>query len=185
MKTDFLKELGLEKEVIDKIMAENGKDIDAEQKKLTKAEGERDNYKAQLDTATDKLEEFKDVDPKELESTIETLKDDLKKKDDEYATKESDRIFAESINQSIRDAGGKNEKAVLSMLDIESLKASKNQTEDIKKALDTVKESDAYLFGENEPINNPVVAPTGGAGNADSRLTTMRSVMGLPAEETK
>ena len=28
MKTDFLKELGLEKDVIDKIMAENGKDIE-------------------------------------------------------------------------------------------------------------------------------------------------------------
>ena len=33
MKTDFLKGLNLSQEVIDKIMAENGKDIAAEQKK--------------------------------------------------------------------------------------------------------------------------------------------------------
>ena len=41
MKTDFLKGLGLEQDVIDKIMAENGKDIAAEKAKTTKAEGER------------------------------------------------------------------------------------------------------------------------------------------------
>ncbi len=33
MKTEFLKELGLEQEQIDKIMAENGKDIAAEKAK--------------------------------------------------------------------------------------------------------------------------------------------------------
>ena len=48
MKTEFLKGLGLEQDVIDKIMAENGKDIAAEKAKTTKAEGERDNYKLSL-----------------------------------------------------------------------------------------------------------------------------------------
>ncbi len=36
MKTDFLKGLNLSQEVIDKIMAENGEDISAEQKKAEK-----------------------------------------------------------------------------------------------------------------------------------------------------
>ena len=36
MKTEFLKSLNLSQEVIDKIMAENGKDIAAEQKKADK-----------------------------------------------------------------------------------------------------------------------------------------------------
>ena len=43
MKTEFLKELGLEQDAIDKIMAENGKDVEAEKAKTKKAEGERDN----------------------------------------------------------------------------------------------------------------------------------------------
>jgi hypothetical protein len=34
MKREFLEELGVEKEVIDKIMAENGKDINAEKSKV-------------------------------------------------------------------------------------------------------------------------------------------------------
>ena len=61
MKTEFLKGLGLEQDAIDKIMAENGKDIAAEKAKTTKAEGERDKYKSQLETATESLEKFKDV----------------------------------------------------------------------------------------------------------------------------
>lgn len=73
----FLKELGLEKEVFDKIMAENGKDIEAEQRKVTKVEDERDNYKEQLDTASEKLDQFKEVKPEELQATIDQLKQDI------------------------------------------------------------------------------------------------------------
>ena len=44
MKRKFLEDMGLSKEQVDNIMAENGKDIEA-------IKTERDNYKTQLDTA--------------------------------------------------------------------------------------------------------------------------------------
>ena len=47
MKREFLEGLGLEKEVIDKVMAENGKDIEAEKTKTKNAEADRDRYKEQ------------------------------------------------------------------------------------------------------------------------------------------
>ena len=50
MKTDFLKGLNLSQEVIDKIMAENGKDIAAEQKKAEKITQERDSYKLKAES---------------------------------------------------------------------------------------------------------------------------------------
>lgn len=181
MKTEFLKGFGLEQDVIDKIMAENGKDIAAEKAKTTKAEGERDNYKTQLDTATEQLGKLGDVKPEDVQTTIKQLQDDLKAKDDEYAAKEADRIFKDTVKEAIKAAGGRNEKAVMALLDMEALKTSKDQTEDIKKALDTAKESDAYLFGVDEPINNPVL-PTNGGGGGDS-LSAMRVAMGLPAEK--
>ncbi|MBE6857384.1 MAG: hypothetical protein IJO99_02760 [Ruminococcus sp.] len=43
MQRKFLEDLGLEKDVIDKIMTENGNDINNAKKKL---EAERDNYKS-------------------------------------------------------------------------------------------------------------------------------------------
>lgn len=182
MKTDFLKGLGLEQDVIDKIMAENGKDIAAEKAKTAKAEGERDNYKSQLETATESLEKFKDVDPTAMQGEIDKLNQQLKDKDAEYAAKEADRIFSDTIKEAIKTAGGRNEKAVMAMLDMDALKESKNQSEDIKKALETVKESDAYLFCSDEPFKN-AVGVTGGSGTGGDNFSAIRAAMGLPAEK--
>lgn len=183
MKAEFLKGLGLEQDVVDKIMAENGKDVAAEQAKTTKAEGERDNYKDQLATATEYLEKFKDVDPAAMQSEIENLNKQLKDKDEEYAAKEADRIFSDTVKEAIKSAGGRNEKAVMAMLDMDALKASKNQSEDIKKALEAVKESDAYLFGSDEPFMNAVGATGGSADVGGDNLSAIRAAMGLPTNK--
>ena len=183
MKAEFLKGLGLEQDVVDKIMAENGKDVAAEQAKTTKAEGERDNYKDQLATATESLEKFKDVDPAAMQSEIENLNKQLKDKDEEYAAKEADRIFSDTVKEAIKSAGGRNEKAVMAMLDMDALKASKNQSVDIKKALEAVKESDAYLFGSDEPFMNAVGATGGSADVGGDNLSAIRAAMGLPTNK--
>lgn len=184
MKTEFLKGLGLEQDAIDKIMAENGKDIQAEKAKTAAAEGERDNYKTQLDTAKEALTKFDGVNIDDLKGQIEKLQNDLKAKDDEYAAKEAERQFSDSVKDAIKTAGGRNSKAIMAMLDLETLKASKDQSKDIKSAIDAVKESDSYLFGSNEPINNPVGRTGGGAGG-DKNLNALRAAMGLPDEAKK
>lgn len=183
MKTDFLKELGLDQETVNKIMAENGKDIAAEQAKTAKAEGERDNYKDQLATATASLDKFKDVDPEAMQGEIDKLTQKLKDKDTEYAAKEADRLFSETLKEAIKAAGGRNEKSVMALLDVDALKASKDQSTDIKKALEAVKESDAYLFGADEPFLNPV-GPTGGTGGTGGdAMASIRAAMGLPEKK--
>lgn len=183
MKTEFLKELGLEQDVINKIMEENGKDIAGEQEKTRKAQGERDNYKEQLGTATASLEKFKDVDPAAMQGEIDKLNQQLKDKDAEYAAKEADRIFSDTLKEAIKTAGGRNAKSVMALLDVDALKASKDQSEDIKKALEKVKESDAYLFGADEPFLNPV-GPTGGTGGeGGDSMAAIRAAMGLPAKK--
>lgn len=183
MKTEFLKSLGLEQDVIDKIMAENGKDIAAEKAKTTKAESESDSYKEQLDTATSSLEKFKDIDPAAMQSEIAKLNQQIKDQQAAFDAKEADRVFNDAVKSAIKEAGGRNEKAVMAMLDMDALKASKNQTEDIKKALETVKESDAYLFGSDEPFKNPVGATGGGIDVGGNNMSAIRAAMGLPAEK--
>lgn len=183
MKTEFLKSLGLEQDVIDKIMAENGKDIAAEKAKTTKAESERDSYKEQLDTATSSLEKFKDIDPAAMQSEIAKLNQQIKDQQAAFDAKEADRVFNDAVKSAIKEAGGRNEKAVMAMLDMDALKVSKNQSEDIKKALETVKESDAYLFGSDEPFKNPVGATGGGIDVGGDNMSAIRAAMGLPVEK--
>lgn len=181
---EILKEFGLEipadkKADFDKLWKENYRTKSEYDNAISK----RDEYKSSLDTVNEKLKEFDGVDVADLESQITKLQGDLEEKDAEYAKKEADRLFNDTLSEAIKDAGGRNAKAVKALLNIDELKASKNQSEDIKKALDVVKESDAYLFGADEPLNN-IVGPTGGSGGtgADS-LASIRAAMGLPAEK--
>lgn len=186
---EILKEYGLEvpedkKADFDKAWKENYRTISDYDKVVS----QRDNYKTSLDDVNAQLEEFKDVDVKDLQGQITKLQGDLKAKDDEYAAKEADRMFMDSVKEAVKTAGGRNEKAVIAMLDIDALKKSKNQSDDIKTALENVKKSDGYLFGVDEPINNPVggTGGTGGAGGADiggDDVAALRAAMGLPEKK--
>ena len=176
---DILKEFGLEvpaerKADFDKLWKENYRTKSEYDNAVTK----RDEYKTSLDDVNAKLKEFEGVDVNDLKGQISKLQDDIAAKDAEYARRETERQFNDSLDKAITENGGRNTKAVRALLDIESLMQSKNQTEDIKKALEAAKASDAYLFGSNEPVNNPEL-PGGGDIGADD-MSAIRAAMGLP-----
>lgn len=176
---DILKEFGLEvpaerKADFDKLWKENYRTKSEYDNAVTK----RDEYKTSLDDVNAKLKEFEGVDVNDLKGQISKLQDDIAAKDSEYARRETERQFNDSLDKAITENGGRNTKAVRALLDIESLMQSKNQTEDIKKALEAAKASDAYLFGSNEPVNNPVLPGGGDIGGDD--MSAIRAAMGLP-----
>lgn len=160
MKTEELKAKGLTEEQISFVMEENGKDVNAVKSKL---EAERDNYKEQLTTAKNALKEFEGVDVKELNGKIAQLTADLTRKDDEYRQKLADMEFEGVLNDAIRSSSARDAVSVRANLDLAALKASKNQAEDIKSAIEKVKTEKSFLFGSDEPILNPV-APQSGSG---------------------
>lgn len=146
------------------------------------AAAKRDEYKTSLDTVNEKLKEFEGIDVADLKGQIEKLQGALKAKDDEYAAKEADRAFDDALSEAIKTAGGRNAKSIKALLNVEELKSSKNQSEDIKKALEAVKASDNYLFGSDEPFLNPLGA-TGGAPTGGDNMAAMRAAMGLPEKK--
>lgn len=168
MKREFLEGLGLEKDIIDQIMTENGNDINREKAKA-------DEYKSQLDTAKETLKSFEGVDVKDLQGQITKLNSDLAAKDTEYQAKIADMEFSSTLDAAITGSKAKNVKAVRALLDIDTLKASKNQSEDIKKAIEEVKTANDYLF---EGTNIP-----GGGGNPPGGtvddMAAVRAAMGL------
>jgi DNA repair exonuclease SbcCD ATPase subunit len=183
MKKEDLVALGLSEEQIAEIQKLNGKDIAKEQEKIARIEAERDNYKSQLDTAHEALKKFEGIDVDKLQGEIQKLQKDLQDAETKHQADLADRDFNVLLDSQINALGAKNAKAVKALLDIDALKGSKNQIEDIKKALEAVKTENDYLFGSTEPINNPV-RPTGGTPPAgDANLATMRAIMGLPPEK--
>ena len=156
-KTETLKEKGLTQEQIDYIMAEAGKQVNS----LT---AERDGYKNQLATAQASLKAMEGIDAAGLQTKINELYEQMKGKDAEIEKIKSDYAFDAAVKAAIRKASGKNERAIMALLDVDGLKASKNQTQDIDAALAAVKKDNDYLFGSSAPVPR-VVSSTSGINN--------------------
>lgn len=139
MKTEFLKGLGLSQEVIDKIMAENGKDIEAEQKKTSKAEQERDGYRESADDWKQKAEDAK----AEADQKIQSMQ------------------FDYAISDAITGAKAKNAKAVKALLNMDSLKFNDGEIIGLDKQIETLKSENDYLFESDKPAPK-IVKGTGG-----------------------
>ena len=188
---EIMKEYELEvpedkKKDFEKAVLENYKtvsDYETQAEKLKTAEGK-------VETLTGSLEKFKDVNVDELNRTINTLKTDLANKDQELKDKLADRDFNDLLKDSIATAKGRNATAITACLDVETLKASKNQKEDIAAALKALSEREdcKMLFGEPEPdiigVGNPIGTVTK-SGSQTGATDAMRSIMGLPPVNTK
>jgi murein L,D-transpeptidase YcbB/YkuD len=162
----------------DKAVLDNYKTV-AEAEKLRTA---RDNYKSQLDDATQKLEGFKGVNVEELQGKISALTDDLASQKAAFDKQLADRDFDDMLNTAITGSKAKNVKAVRALLDLEAIKASKNQSADIEAALKKVKEENDYLFTSDEPIDNGQFVGRSGSGSGGSSDDALRAIMGLSPE---
>ena len=154
-------------------------DIGNAKKKL---EAERDNLSAQLQTAKDALKGFEGVDVNELNTKIKNLTDDLTQKEKDYQAKISQMEFSNKLDGLLAKSGAKNSKAVKALLDLETLRSSKNQDADLQSAIEKCKEENDYLFGSDEPFFNPVSA-SGGTGGSKNTLSGMRAALGLKNEQ--
>lgn len=187
MKREFLENLKvgdapLSKEIIDAIMQENGRDIEAAKKPYA----DYDSIKEQLKTATEGLKAFEGVDIKDLQGQIATLQGKLDTQKAEHEAKLADMAFDGVLKDAITAAKGRNTKAIQALLDVDKLKASKDQSADIKAALDKLKEDNGYLFESDE--TPPPYAPGTGTNGAGGNLTggdALRAAFGLSTGDKK
>lgn len=151
MKREFLQnfkvgDTPLPKEIVDAIMDENGKDIEAAKKPYA----DYDTIKSQLETARTTLKGFEGQD-------IETVRKSAADWEEKYNTALSDSKnkiaemeFKHSLEGAITAKKGRNAKAIIANLDVEALKKSKNREADINTALDELAKESSYLFESNE-----------------------------------
>ncbi len=184
MTTEFLQNFkigdqSMPKEVITAILAENGRDIEAAKKPFSDYEAIKDRLK----TAEDGLKAFEGVDVSQLQGEIDKLKGDLAKKDSDWQEKLAGMAFDGRIKEAITAAKGRNAKAIAALLDVDTLRTSKNQEADIKSALDNLKKENAYLFDTDTP---PGYASGTGTQQGGTKYTAaenaIRAAAGLKAE---
>lgn len=162
----------LPKEVVDAILAENGRDV-----------AELDSIKDQLQTAKDGLKAFEGVDVQQLQGQITQLQNDLTAKENAHQAQLADMTFDHALEKAITGANGRNAKAIRALLDVETLKGSKNQKADIKTALDGLKKDNSYLFDDGQ-VPPPYSAGAGTAGTGGSNTGFNFGFTGVRAHET-
>ena len=172
MKTEFLKSLNLSQEVIDKIMAENGKDIAVEQKKAEKVIQERDSYKlkaesleTQVNDANTEIQKFKDMDIDGIKKAADDWKETAEK-----AKADADKQISQmKFDYALSAAKAKNAKAVKALLDMDGLKFNDGKIVGLDEQLAQIKADNDYLFESDEPAPEFVKGTNGGSGSVGGK----------------
>ena len=157
MKREFLKSLELSDEVIDKIMAENGNDINGLKAKQTELESQINDYRAQVLERDKQLETLKKSagDSESLKEQINKLQEDNRKASEAYEAKIAQMSIDNAVEVALLSAKAKNAKAVKALLDLTDAKLDGDIVKGLDKQIEKLKESDAYLFdGEAKPAIN-------------------------------
>ena len=127
MKREFLQglqvgESPLPKEIIDAIMAENGRDIEAVKARYAEQEGAAGAWEEKYNQA------------------IAAHRQEL-----------SNVVFSHNLEKAIFAARGRNAKAITALLDVDALKASEDQQTALAQAVQQLKQECAYLFQTETP----------------------------------
>ena len=146
MKREYLKSLELSEEIIDKIMDENGKDVEAVKNKYA----DYDNIKVQLKEANKQIENFKNMDIDKIKKAA----DDWKKKFDksEQTHKEqNDKLKKETaIKTAIADKA-QDIDIVAKLFDMDKITVDEDgKVSGVDEQLTAMQESKKFLFKTNE-----------------------------------
>ena len=175
MNREFLEGLGLEKETIDKVMAEHGKTVNDTKGNLDTVTTERDDLKQQLVDRDAQLNDLSDKvkDSEELTDEIDRLKEVNQTSTTELQEKINQQAFDFSLEKALTGAKVRNPKAVKALLDTEKIKLDGETLLNLDDQLTGLKESDPYLFEEEqkeEPKPTPTIVTPGnpdGGSNPD------------------
>ena len=168
MKREFLQEFrvgeqALPKEVIDAIMAENGRDI----QKVKGSFADYEDMKAELSRLRQ---------DQSFEEAARAWEEKYNLALSDHKAQIAQMTFEKALGEGIVKAKGRNAKAITALLDVDALKASENQARAIEEALETLKRDSRYLFEGDVPP--PYARGTGAySGAEDKRPTTLAGAL--------
>ena len=159
MKRDFLEGLNLDADVIDKIMAENGKDVQREKAKYA----DYDDLKTQLEAANKTIEKLQ----KDSAAKIAAMERSAKVKDYLSGKKFVNDITREAIASKMGEVLGADESKGKNLDDIFA---------------EITKDKADILKDETQPTP-PIVPPMSGKNGKSDDDAQARAVMGLPPKK--
>jgi len=185
MKTEFLKELGLTEEQIKSIMAENGKDVEAEKEKIKATTTELEGTKTQLKEANSTITELKknNVDNEGLQTKVKEYEDTIKTQKADYEAKVRNLTLDSAIEKTLTGAKAKHTDLLSTKIDREKLVVSEDgKVTGLDEQLKGLKETYKDLFEEKISGATPANPESGSKGN-NTYEALMANADNMSAEE--
>lgn len=179
MKRDFLEALGLEKETVDKIMAENGADLEREKAKTTQAKADLADTQGKLTEATTELEALKksNGDIATVQKQLTDLQDKYDKDTGDLRSQLADRDYTDAIGRSIAGKGLKfssksAQRAFEAALKEKKLELKDGELDGLDDFIKAQKEADPDAFAPDKALPRIIIGGVGGGNSAPSKPTS-------------
>jgi predicted RNase H-like nuclease (RuvC/YqgF family) len=186
MNREFLKNAGVPDEAIDKVMAEYGKDIQAEKDKAAKAASDLTEANKTIETYKTQVEELKktagdnaDV-AKQLKDLQDKIAEDKRLADEKAADEQLTNTIKAAIPKDRKFVNEYTEAAYISQIKAELGKAE-NKGKGIGEIFDVLTKDKAGIF--ESPNKAESMAGFGGAEIKDVDDAKIRRIMGLPVNK--
>lgn len=188
MKREELKELGLDGDIIDKVMALHGRDTEAGKAELAKLTEERDAVKAELDAHKETVKKLEEAgaNAEAVKAELEALKKKVAEDAEKAQQAKSFDDFRELVKSAMGDRQFINDYTADSIVrELYSMRQDpKNTNKGVKDMLDELTKDKADLF--KNPNTPPDMAGMGNPANQDDGGVSediMRQAMGLPPKK--
>lgn len=173
MKREFLKELGIEDELIDKVMAEHGKTVETHKAATAEKSAALETANATIKDLQDAVKKFDGVDLAALNQQITDLQT-------KYDTDIAAAKLGGALETALVSAKAKNNKAVKALLDMEKITLDGDTLKGLDEQIKALSESDPYLFDLEDGTKSKVDSgkPHGGSAGA-TESAALRAAFGL------
>jgi membrane protein involved in colicin uptake len=159
MKREFLEELKLEKDVIDKIMAENGKDIEKYKSESETLKVTNEQQKTQLEAANEQIESFKSMDVEAIKKSADEYKKKFEEAEKNHKA-ELDKIAynsaAEKFIDSLKPKDNLSKSAILAEFAKKEFKLDGDSFQGAKEWAEQFKKDNAAHFADGKDDTTPV-----------------------------
>ena len=151
MDRNFLNDLGLEKEIVDKIFAEYGKELNPLKQENEKYKQELENTKQELDKANEVLKGFDGVNVSDLNKQIEEYKNSIKTMRADNEAKIKAMIIDNAINSKFNAVPEKYRNLLKKQVDKSKIVVDKdNNLTGLEEQFNTLKEQYNDLFASEQ-----------------------------------
>lgn len=182
MQREFLKNLGLSDEAIDKVMAENGKDVNDIKTQLNTAETERESYKSQVEERDTQISQLKtnNTDNAELQKQLTDLQSQIQTKDSDATQQLSAAKKEFAVKLALKDSGTVNSDILFGQVNMDNVVIQDDgKISGLDDQVATFKEAMPYLFQSTEttpPTGKVTIGGNPPAGSQTGDKTMVQKI---------